>query len=536
MYTSLMKRILVWAGIVVGILAIAVLSVPLFIDANQFRPEIERRLSDALGRQVTIGDLSVALFSGGVAVRDVTIASEPGSLEPFLRAKSITAGVDMGELIFSQRLIVHSIAIDSPEIVLVDSPVREERPAPEASSAPSEPASGAPLDLSIREIQISNGRISVTTVSGAKPIQLENVNLSAKNFTPNSSFPITLSADVVGGGDIEVEGQAGPVRSNALDETPFDAKVRITDLDLGESGFFAPESGIAGLLSLDGSAAADGRRIETTGRLTLKDLKLAKNGKPAGRPAEADFNIAHENSSRRGTIQGSKVRLGSAEAVLGGMYDISGREPSINMKLSGSNMPLTELAAFLPALDVQLPAGSNIESGTAKVELTAQGPISALITTAAIRTDKARLANFDLGSKLKVLAQLAGLSTKPSTDIELLTADVRNTPEGTVVSGLKLVVPGIGELTGQGTISPRHALDFRMLATLATSGTVKAMLGQNIPFTIQGTSADPAFRADLKGVAGQKIQQAIKNPEGAVKTVNNILKMFKRAPKAEETK
>ena len=114
-----------------------------------------------------------------------------------------------------------------------------------------------------------------------------------------------------------------------------------------------------------------------------------------------------------------------------------------------------------------------------------------------------------------------------------MTSDVRATPEGTTVNGLKLVVPGIGELSGQGTISPQHALDFRMLATLATSGAIKEMLGQNIPFLIQGTSANPSFRADLKSVAGQKIQQAIRNPEGAVKTVKGIIDMFKRAPKQE---
>src|SRR5690349_13065710 len=98
-----MKRILIWASIVVVILVMGVLALPLLIDANQFRPELEARVSAAMDRKVTIGDLSVALFSGGVAVRDVVMAGEPGGLEPLLRAKSITAGVDMGELIFSRK-------------------------------------------------------------------------------------------------------------------------------------------------------------------------------------------------------------------------------------------------------------------------------------------------------------------------------------------------------------------------------------------------------------------------------------------------
>ena len=134
---------------------------------------------------------------------------------------------------------------------------------------------------------------------------------------------------------------------------------------------------------------------------------------------------------------------------------------------------------------------------------------------------------------MKILEQVAGLPTKNGTDIELMTGDVKNTPEGSVVNGLKMVVPGIGELSGQGTISAQHALDFKMLATLATSGNVKAIFGQNVPFLVQGTSSNPSFKADLKGVAGQKLQQAIKNPAGAAQTVQGIVNMFKRAPKPE---
>jgi hypothetical protein len=137
---------------------------------------------------------------------------------------------------------------------------------------------------------------------------------------------------------------------------------------------------------------------------------------------------------------------------------------------------------------------------------------------------------------MKVLGQLAGLPANPGTDIELMATSLTTTPEGTVVEGIKLVVPGIGEMTGQGTISPQHALDMKMLATVATTGRVKEVLGQNVPFLIQGTTADPSFKADLKSVAGQKIQQALKNPEGAVKTVNSIINLFKKAPKAEEKK
>ena len=314
-----MKRVLTIVAIVIGVLLLAVLALPLLIDANQFKPQLEARLSAALQRQVTIGDLSLALFSGGVAVRDVTIAGAPGSLEPLLRAKSITAGVNMRELIFSRRLVVRSIAIDEPQIVLVDSPSRARPVRADAQAQPTEasttaPSSGTPLNLSIDHIEISDGRVSLTTVSGAKPIQLQNVDLDVRNFTPGSPFPVTLSTDVASGGSIRVEGTAGPVQPTALGETPFDAKVQVADLDLGQSGFFTPASGIAGLLTLDGTASADGRSIGTSGTITVKDLKLAAKGTPATKPAALDFKMTHNNEARRGTIEDGKLRLGTAAA------------------------------------------------------------------------------------------------------------------------------------------------------------------------------------------------------------------------------
>lgn len=530
-----MRRAAGAVAIIAVLLVLALLSLPLFLDANQFRPALEARLSRALERQVTIGDLSLALFSGGVAVRDVTVAADPGaSLEPLLRAKSITAGVDLRELVFSRRLVVRSVAVQEPVIVLVDSPAGAAPRMPSAENGPAPSAAEDQLNLSVQQIDISNGRVSLSAASGAKPMQLDNVNLSLRNFEPNSSFPFTISARVTSGGEIRIDGRAGPVRARALADTPFEAMLRIVDLDLAASGYFEPEAGIGGLLTFDGAAASDGRNLETSGKVSVRELKLARNGKPAAGTAELEFHVAHDLSSRRGSVQAGKVRLGTAQAAVAGTYDLAGRQPAVNLKLTGSNMPLTELARFLPALDMQLPAGANIERGTASVEITAQGPVNALITEASIRADGARLGNFDLSAKMKTLAELAGLPARPSTDIELLAARVRNTREGTTVNGLKAVIPEIGELTGQGTISPQHALDFRMVARLQTSGAVRELLGQSVPFLIQGTSADPVFKADLKNVANQKLQQAIRNPKGAAKTVRNILEMFGRAPKEQE--
>ena len=82
-------------GTVVLVIILIVLVLPFFIDANQFRPTLERQLQTTLGRSVQIGDLSISLIAGGVRAKDVSIAEDPhyGS-DPFLKTKSLDVGVD----------------------------------------------------------------------------------------------------------------------------------------------------------------------------------------------------------------------------------------------------------------------------------------------------------------------------------------------------------------------------------------------------------------------------------------------------------
>jgi AsmA protein len=64
---------------------------------------------------VTISKISVAPFSGGIAIEGLAIADDPAfSREPFLRAKAVTVGVDLMPLILSRSLRVESFRLEKP--------------------------------------------------------------------------------------------------------------------------------------------------------------------------------------------------------------------------------------------------------------------------------------------------------------------------------------------------------------------------------------------------------------------------------------
>jgi hypothetical protein len=64
-------------------------------------------------------------------------------------------------------------------------------------------------------------------------------------------------------------------------------------------------------------------------------------------------------------------------------------------------------------------------------------------------------------------------------------------------------------LSGGGTISPRHALDFKMRATVR-AGALSVLTPPNIPFAIVGTSSDPQFRPDVGQLAAEELTRGLK--------------------------
>ena len=71
-----MKRALKWIGIIIAILIVLVLVLPFLINVNTFRPRIESELTNALGRKVAVGNLSLSLWSGSLAADDIAIADD----------------------------------------------------------------------------------------------------------------------------------------------------------------------------------------------------------------------------------------------------------------------------------------------------------------------------------------------------------------------------------------------------------------------------------------------------------------------------
>jgi AsmA protein len=493
----------------------AIIALPFILDINQFRPELESRFTSALGREVKVGNLKLSLLSGSVEADDITIADNPDfSRSPFLTSESLQVSIELKQLIFSKEIRITRIILDRPAITLIHTSsgkwnFSDLTSRAEADGKKSSANSGhsSEMDIEIKELRITGGRI--TLIEGRKkPSVCDDVRLVADNLSYASSFPFSLTASLPGGGTLNLEGKAGPLGKKDTLRTPLTAALAVSHFDLVASGFVSAESGLSGLLDFSGTAISDGLLAQSKGYAQADKLQIVKSGAPASKPISLEYGVDYDLANQNGTLRDGKIQCGRAIAHLHGNYDRRDDNLILKMALLGKDMPLQDLTSLLPAFGVTLPSGASLEGGSLNVDLNAEGPIDRIVTTGTVDISRTRLVGFDLAGKMAGLTKLAGIESNNITEIEKFASAVRLTPEGTYVSDLLLIMPALGELTGEGKVATDRTLDFTMRAMLKPSGTLGAGLARlvkggtlNVPFFVRGTASDPKFIPDIKNTA-----------------------------------
>ncbi|HZP62698.1 MAG TPA: AsmA family protein [Terriglobales bacterium] len=588
-----MKRALKIIGIIIAILIVIVVALPFLINVNMFRPQIESELSSALGRQVKVGNLKLSIFSGSVSADDLSISDDPAfSTQPFMRAKTLDVGVDIWPLITSKTLHVNDFTITDPQVALLRNAAgrwnfsslgnksgseaqASGRPAeagksgpanpaqPNAAPEPNEPrpsttekaahpankgetaptesgASSPAANLSVAKLAIRNGTLSMANISThEKPQVFSNVDVTVQNFAFNSQFPFNMTANLPGGGNMKLDGHAGPVDASDTTLTPLQAKITVNNLNVENSGFVNSASGFGGLVDFNGNVTSNGHDANASGTATVAKLKASPKGSPAPKPVDLKFNTTYDLQRQSGAMN-ADVTVGKAVAKLSGTYQIEPSGAVLNIKLAADNMPVDDLETLLPALGVTLPAGSHLQGGTLTANFTITGPTDKLVINGPIQLADTKLAGFDLGSKLSAVAALAGAKTGQDTEIKNFSTEVHVAPQGIQTQNVNLDVPAVGVITGNGTISPQNQLNYQMNAKLGGAGSVASGLTQlaglgnksaTIPFSITGTASDPKFTPNVKGMLSNQLGAATQG-QNPGNLVNSITGLFgKKKPK-----
>lgn len=520
------KRWIRIAAAVGGIFVLLLVIIPLFIHADAFRPAIENQLSSSLNRKVSIGSLSFSLLAGSLEAKNIAIADDPAfGSAPFIEAKSLAIGVEVGPLIFHRKVNITRLTLEEPSIHLLHAANGlwnfSTIGGASTSKAPQQPSTLP--DLTVKELRIKDGSASVANVPEIrKPLVYSAINLTVQNFTFRSAFPFELSAALPASGAMSLKGNAGPFSQNNAADTPFKAALSLKHFDPVAAGILDQGKGISMVLDIDSDLTSRNSTLTSSGKIKASHLQLARTGTPTTQPIDIDFAVSQNIDTRSGKLANLSVKTGSAAAYAYGTFQQSPQDILLNLHLNAPNLPIDQLLQLLPAFGVQLPSGSQLRGGTLSANLAITGPASATTIAGPVEVDNTTLAGFDLGSKIQGLNLF---KSGGGTQIQTLKATVNAAPQLTQLNNIYGNLPQLGSATGNGTVTPTGAIDFKLVATLSSNNVVGAAANQainqvssfvggflhpkskptansnrGIPITITGTPSNPVIRANVVGM------------------------------------
>jgi AsmA protein len=519
------------AGIVVAVVILVIIIVPFFVNANAFRPMLESRMSAALGRKVTLGNLSFSLWTGSLVADNVAVADDPAfSSTPFLQAKSLHIGVDTGALLFHHAVNIRKFVASSPEIHLISNQNGKWNYASLGGGSSSANQQSASPNVTVGVAKVENGSVVVSsTPATGKPFVYSDVNITVENVSYTQAMPFNVSAKLPGDGSVKLNGTAGPLNRQDMTATPLKASLEVKHFDPVKAGVLPASEGVSMVADITAQADSDGRTLASTGKTHAVNLLLSRSGSPAPKPVDLDYAVSYDLQSRAGQVRDVAVHTGDVVAHMTGGFKMQGQEVALDLHLAAPNLPVDGVEELLPAVGIRLPSGSSLKGGTITANLAITGTAKAPDIKGPVEVDNTQLAGFDLGSKIQGLKALGG--TGGGTGIRKLSTDVHSTVPSTDLTNIFADVPAIGTATGNGTVSAAGALDFHLTAKLnqasavggVISGAASALGGlagnllhstltNGVPLTITGNTSNPIIRADvgamLKGnVAGKGTQQ-----------------------------
>jgi AsmA protein len=254
-----MKKLLKWVLILGGglflLVVAALLIVPMFVDVQKYKPEIEKKVSEATGRPFSIGGkLELSLFPwAGLAFSDLHLGNPPGFKEKdFVSVKSFEARVKLLPLL-SRDVQVKRFILEGPRIVLeknrsgqgswegIGKPSGEvPSKLPKKGEKPPEkgPGEGLPIKaIAVGEFAITEGDVLWIDQPTGERKEISDVTLRLYDVSLDRPIRFAFSAKL-DKQPLSMEGKAGPVGKDPGKGTiPLDLVVKaLKELDISLKG------------------------------------------------------------------------------------------------------------------------------------------------------------------------------------------------------------------------------------------------------------------------------------------------------------
>jgi len=224
-----MNKVMKWGGIAVGICLVlivgAVVLVPMFVDVQKYKPEIEALVTEQTGRSFSMGDdIKLSVFPWvGVSLSDLRMGNAKGfGGDDMISVKGFEVRLKVMPLL-SRQIQVDTFIMDSPRIILSKNKAGKgnwENLGPEGAKkekskaeVPPQDSSGGGLpieSLMVGKFSIVNGFLSYADQATGMSKKISDLNLDLLDISLDKPVKIDFSAKL-DGRPLSLSGQAGPV-------------------------------------------------------------------------------------------------------------------------------------------------------------------------------------------------------------------------------------------------------------------------------------------------------------------------------------
>lgn len=350
------KKILIGLGVVVALLAVALVALITFVDVNRFKPQIAQAVQDRYGRTLEIsGDLSLTVFPRlGVALPKTTL-SEPRSSAAFASVDGARVSVALLPLLRGRieagKVSVYGLTATVDKradgSLSIDDLIMPAGPAP---AKPTTPAAGGPPDFEIGGIELTNASLTYRDLAAKNTVTLSRLNLSTGRLAPKVRTPVELTTQFAATqpaaqGEFKLKGE--------LDVDLAQQIYGGHDLDLALKATLEKRN-----LELAGKAAE--MRLDAHGGVSASKLAVTAKG------ALADVQLdtaSVEAPALAWNPQSKRLSVGGVKAAAGGRLGTDAKAQRFEATLAAPKIDVTETTASGERVSASIKLGGG-QAGT----------------------------------------------------------------------------------------------------------------------------------------------------------------------------
>ncbi len=395
-----MRKLGIAVLVIVVLLVAAVLIIPHVVNINSYHDQIQAQLQKKLGRQVSLGEMSLSLFPPSFQVANAQIGEDPtfNTDRAFANVDKLSISVKLMPLLHKD-VEIKSLQLDRPHIELVRNERgewnfatlgQEPKPTPaQKTQTPAEESKKPAGQIELSNLTITDGQVAITDRQKHQSRAVyDHIDLSVNDFAPNQAFSLKVAAHLPGEGKqaIFLEGKGGPIQQADLLNTNFDGTLRMDQVSVSAVDKFLNSqalNGIDALLSGDAKLKNSGGKMASNGSIKLDNPRI--HNVNVGYPITLDYDVADDLKTDVIQINRGNIKLGSTPLSVAGTLNTRPTPAQIDVKLTASNASIGEAArlasafgvAFNPGMEVNGQISANITAKGASTQPSMNGQLSA---------------------------------------------------------------------------------------------------------------------------------------------------------------